>query len=247
MNVLEIDAGNTRLKWRFVCRGDVKGSGAIVNAPAASMVVELAECLAGKTVDACRLSSVRSPEAVEAVCCSIKSVFGVEPRIPDPVQEVPGLTIQGVDAKRLGCDRWLAMLGARLLYPDQAVMVVDSGTALTLDVVDAEGVFQGGLICPGLNTMLRSMTESADLLVLPEILTYERSLGFPSIQAIQNGVLSMAAALIEKEVERFPGDIKPLLCGGDARLLAESLTIPVECHQNLVFDGLAAALPIEGI
>ena len=68
-------------------------------------------------------------------------------------------------------------------------------------------------------------------------------LAFPSIQAIQNGALSMAAALIEKEVERYPGSIKVLLCGGDARVLAECLTIPVEYHQDLVLDGLAVARP----
>ena len=247
MNILDIDAGNTRLKWRFSSHGCTKGSGAIINASEACMIAELKGHLDGVPVDICRFSSVRSSAVIAFMCAEIETALGVRPLIPDPVQEASGLLVQGVNAKRLGCDRWLAMLGARLLYPDAAVMVIDSGTALTLDVVSADGVFQGGLICPGLNTMLRAMTESADLLVLPDALRYERSLTFSSIQAIQNGALSMAAALIEKEIERFPGDIKPLLCGGDARLLAESLSIPVECHQDLIFDGLAVALPMRDI
>ncbi|MTI11876.1 type III pantothenate kinase [Sansalvadorimonas verongulae] len=243
MNILDIDAGNTRLKWRLQSKGNTKASGAIQNAAIKVMVTSLVESLDGIPVHFSRMSSVRSSEVIENICAKIKDAFGVTPRLPDPIAETPGLTVRNVNPHRLGCDRWLAMLGARALYPDQAVMIVDSGTALTLDVVGANGIFQGGLICPGLNTMLRSVTESTDLLVLPDVPKFERGLAFPSLQAIQNGSLSMAAALIEKEVERYSGSIRLLLCGGDARLLAECLTIPVEYYKDLVLDGLAVAIP----
>ena len=139
------------------------------------------------------------------------------------------------------------MLGARKYYPDQAVVVVDSGTALTLDVIDQKGVFQGGLITPGLGTMLKAMADSADLLVLPEVKKYDRRLAKNSIDAVLNGALSMAASLIEREVQRFSGDVQVVLCGGDALTIAEQLTITVNHHPELVFDGLGIALPVKEI
>ena len=76
-------------------------------------------------------------------------------------------------------------------------MVVDSGLALTLDIVAADGRLKGGLICPGLNTMLQAMVASADLLVLPEQPDMQRGPTFASIQAIQNGALTMAVSLMK--------------------------------------------------
>ena len=164
MNVLDIDAGNSRLKWRLQKEGDTKASGVITNAAVAVMVVELVEGLGTMPVHACRMSICAFQlKALRVFCSEIKGKLGVVPQLAEPVEQASGLTVRKVDPRRLGCDRWLAMLGARALYPDQAVMVVDSGTALTLDVVGGDGVFQGGLICPGLNTMVRSMTESTDL------------------------------------------------------------------------------------
>ncbi len=253
MNILDIDAGNTRLKWRLLQNGETLGQGAIANAPAEQLVSELAKALEGvvATRDSisflgCRLSSVRSPEAIEALQRCISKKFGVEPVQPVPEETVKGLVVKTVDPKRLGDDRWLAMLGAVTLYPGRPIIVVDSGTALTLDCINAQGEFSGGLICPGLKTMLKGMASSADRLVLPERPDYQRGVAAKSLQAVQNGTLTMALSLIESEFRRIPGhDVKLILCGGDASLLAKNLEVPATIASDLVFDGLAAALPLQ--
>ncbi|WP_281649092.1 type III pantothenate kinase [Parendozoicomonas sp. Alg238-R29] len=247
MNTLDIDAGNTRLKWRWQMSGQEPKYGAVINQPAEVMVEALHKFVGDSVVDVCRLSSVRSREVVDEVCQKVLGAFSVQPRLPDPASGIGGVIVNEVDPLRLGLDRWLAMLAAKGLYPSRAVMIVDAGTALTLDIVGADGVFQGGFICPGLSTMLRAMTESTDLLVMPEVPEFRRMPAFPSIQAIQNGALSMAAAFVEREFERFDGDICVILCGGDAALLAENLGIPVDYRPELVFDGLAIALPAEDL
>ncbi len=247
MNVLDIDAGNTRLKWRLIDRvgGCVIDQGVQTNASPASMVANLFARIAGG-FDCCRLASVRDESFIFALSSLIEERWGVMPRQPRPANGVGGLLVDGVDPARLGVDRWLAMVGAYARYRGQNIMIVDSGTALTLDVVSAAGHFQGGLICPGLNTMLKAMANNADRLVLPEQPKLERGLTFTSLQAVQNGALTMAVSLIEREYERYQGEIVVLLCGGDGPLLAEHLTVPAQLCPELVFAGLEIALPVVG-
>lgn len=245
MNVLDIDAGNTRLKWRLVdsVSGHTIDQGVQQNAAPASMVANLSARMVDN-VGCCRLASVRDESFIFALGSLIEERWGIMPRQPRPESGVGGLLVDGVDPARLGVDRWLAMLGAHARYGGQNIMIVDSGTALTLDVVSAAGVFEGGLICPGLNTMLKAMADSADRLVLPERPNLQRGLTFSSLQAVQNGALTMALSLIEREYERYQGEIVVLLCGGDASLLAEHLTIPAQLFPELVFAGLEVALPM---
>ena len=245
MNTLDIDAGNTRLKWRLSVDGKSVLQGALDNTHADDYAAEISSSI-NIDVGRCRISSVRAPEVVNELASALQMVFGVVAEQPRPQSGVGGLIVDKVDPGRLGCDRWLAMLGGKVLYPDRNLMIVDSGTALTVDVVSADGYFQGGLICPGLKTMLWSMTESADLLVLPERPECHRALAHESVQSVQNGALSMAVALIEKESERIEGDVTVVLCGGDAPVLAESLNIPVQYQPDIVFKGLEVALPVQG-
>ncbi len=243
MSILDIDAGNTRLKWRLVDRGERVDCGVVNNAHPDVMVEALSQQIKG-TVSVCRLASVKGADFIAKLCDAIEKVFGIRPKLPIPENGTGHLMVTGVEPRRLGMDRWLAMVGAVHLYPGQAVMVIDSGTALTLDVVGEDGIFRGGLICPGLNTMLKAMVDSADLLVMPDVLKLHRGLAFASVQAVQNGALTMAVSLIEKEVERYSGELIVILCGGDARLLAENVSVPVNLHPELVFQGLDIALPL---
>ncbi len=242
MKILDIDAGNTRVKWRLTCDTVVICSGVIDNCTAEQFFEQSLQEVSGG-IDRCRLSSVRSSAVIGELCRSIQQGFNIKPELPKPKSGIGGIVYDKADPRKLGDDRWLAMLGARRFYPEKTVMVVDSGTALTLDVINSQGVFQGGMICPGVGTMLKSLTDAADLLVLPDDKNYSRARAHNSVQAVLNGVVSMAAALVEREVQKISGDVTVVLCGGDAPVLAEQLTIPAEYCPDLVFDGLEVALP----
>ncbi|WP_352284776.1 type III pantothenate kinase, partial [Pseudoalteromonas sp. Q18-MNA-CIBAN-0097] len=60
----------------------------------------------------------------------------------------------------LGIDRWLALIAGFTLYPNTACIVVDAGTATTIDVLDSEGLHLGGWILPGLDLMTSSLTQN---------------------------------------------------------------------------------------
>jgi type III pantothenate kinase len=142
-------------------------------------------------------------------------------------------------------DRLAAAAGAWRVHRGP-VLVVDAGTALTVDLVDADGVFQGGAILPGLEISNRSLEagaaalKAADLRADPPVWPARTT-----DEAIRTGVLTQAAAAVEAfhERARFLAGADPGLwvTGGDADLLLPHLGGDVHCDPLLVHRGLLAA------
>lgn len=109
------------------------------------------------------------------------------------------------DASTLGQDRALCALAA-FRRAEQAVVVIDAGTAITVDFVDGEGIFQGGVIAPGVAMMLKSLHEHTAALPL---LSFDRPddargvFGLDTRHAMQLGALYAARGLVRHAIERF--------------------------------------------
>lgn len=139
--------------------------------------------------------------------------------------------------QRLGIDRWLAMIGARELAPG-AVCVVDAGTAMTIDVADAPGKHLGGLILPGLALMSGSLQTGT---AIPEYSEQPSGnlLGCSTVNAIALGSVQALGSLVDRVVTQAGiEELRLLLTGGDAQLLASVIEYPVEQVPHLVFHGL---------
>jgi len=145
------------------------------------------------------------------------------------------------DPSQLGCDRWAALIGAWRLHGGPAV-VVNAGTALTVDALSSDGVFTGGLIVPGAELMRRALAANTDGLKLqPGKFSY-----FPGAtgDAIFSGAINALAGAIER-MARFleeTGQASPscVLSGGGAALIAPHLNLEVKVVDNLVLEGLLA-------
>ncbi len=144
----------------------------------------------------------------------------------------------------LGLDRVCAAVGAAALYPGKAALVVDAGTAVTLDVVAADGAFMGGNIAPGLRMRLKALHDFTE--ALPEV-EPEGPLppfGTDTDSAIRAGVVGGLLAEIKHsaaEAKRLYGADLILLTGGDAPMLAKYLntdTHTVEVAETLTAEGL---------
>lgn len=245
VNILDLDAGNTRLKWRFLQDGRPGSSGALANDPVAHQVEALARALGPVRIDACRLSSVRTEAVVRLLTETITQRLGIRPQQPRPCRRLGGLIVEDVAPARLGCDRWLAMLGAVQLYPQQALLVVDAGTAMTLDSINSQGQFAGGLICPGLRMLRHCVEQSLDRITLSTAPDgSQRQFAKQSTAAAENGILTMALATIEGTLSRLEPGAVLVLCGGDAPLLKPHLDSPVRLHSDLVFRGFDVAQPV---
>jgi len=141
----------------------------------------------------------------------------------------------------LGLDRLAAVVGAHTLYPQNACLVVDAGTCMTLEVLNAEGVYVGGNISPGVNMRLKAMHEFTARLPLEEVGDWNKNWGISTQTALQNGGLLGACLEIEGLEQRLRQqwpNLKCLLTGGDAEQLANRLNNKFFVHTNLVLVGL---------
>lgn len=153
-----------------------------------------------------------------------------------------GITNTYQDYRKLGCDRFASMIGARSLMPGKALVVVTAGTATTIDTLSPDGTFLGGMILPGLKLMSDSLAHNTAL--LPEINQMIRHLppfADNTSGAILSGCINAQAGAIERAVmthrKRF-SDVHCLLSGGAAPYIAPNLSIPCRIIDNLVLIGL---------
>ncbi len=239
--ILLIDAGNTLVKWRAIRQTDdaVHDEGAFAHEAVDDLTDILARHrdgtahairrivgvnVAGPTlaarIDAHAATASLTPEWITASA----ALCGVRNRYDDPA--------------RLGADRWAALIGARQLHP-HACLVVTSGTATTIDLLDDGGDFLGGLILPGVNLMRRALSTHTAQLPLAEgcFAATPRN----TADAIYSGCLQAHAGAVERMFTRIAGTPQAccLLGGGGAGHFADLLTIPARRVDNLVLHGLA--------
>lgn len=234
---LLIDVGNTRIKWSYLQQGELSDERSLPRDD--SGFDHQLRCLDTNRVDQMWVSCV----AHSAVNVSIREWAMMrhiaEPHFIQSPAEGFGLRNAYTTPERLGVDRWLAMLGARQLNPG-ALCVIDAGTALTLDVVDASGQHQGGLIVPGLQLMQRSLLQNTGQILMDQP-GQMVSLGVNTTEAVQSGTHQALAALIEVKVAALKSewpDLTAYITGGDVGTLLPMLKSPVQHQPDLIFRGM---------
>ncbi|MYB68654.1 MAG: type III pantothenate kinase [Gemmatimonadetes bacterium] len=157
-----------------------------------------------------------------------------------------GLQIDYDDPARIGVDRLAAAAAAYRAAPaGQAVMVVDAGTALTVDAIDAEGTFRGGVITPGLRLGLNALSANTSFLPQVELAATTPLLGKNTADGLRSGALHGSAALVEGLCTRMAAALDTpvaiFLTGGDGPLLHPHIAAVHMCAPDLVLRGLALA------
>lgn len=229
--ILCLDAGNTRLKWGLRDGREWRVQGAFDHAETGQ--------LAGMVPDgvtrilACNVAGAGMVKRIKALATTL----GVSLDWFRSSAACCGV-INGYESpSQLGADRWAALIGARGLHAGDALVVM-AGTATTIDVIDASGIFRGGLILPGLALMRRALARNTA--GLPEARGLYRELPTNTDDAIVSGALHATLGAIER-MSRRPGgaDFLCLLSGGAADVLAPHLDLPLRRIDNLVLEGLA--------
>lgn len=151
--------------------------------------------------------------------------------------------------ERVGVDRLMAALAAnRLREADRAAVVVDAGSAVTVDLVDAEGTFQGGMILPGLAMAARALSLDTDALPLvdfPADADPPSVVGKSTEAAIRSGLFWGTVGAVREAVERAGRQLSAapqlFITGGDARRMAPLLGDDARFVEDLVLGGVALA------
>ena len=239
MNILELDAGNTRLKWRLLKNGSVTDRGFVMNSE--SWATHLPAVLAGlDRIDRARASVVSGSERTNALITVLKEQTGVTLETVMVSALSCGVSVAYKNARTLGVDRWLAMLAAHHQKQRCDKLIVDSGTALTIDLVDRHGQHLGGYVVPGLGLMKKALNVNTAHLEMIDDPATSIVPGVESMACINNGVLSMAVAMINTQCQRMDNPVV-FLTGGDADQLQPYISSTVYSVPELVMDGLSLA------
>ncbi len=229
--VLAIDVGNTRLKW-----GLHNGSGWTRLAwVSTTNAAELKSEFAALSADVIVASNV----ADDGIAAQLTAMLPKPPQWIHSRREQCGVHNSYAIPTQLGSDRWAALIAARASSVGP-VVVVNAGTALTCDALNADGVFLGGIIVPGADLMLNALAGNTAAL--------KRQAGsystFPTDtgSAIMSGVIDALCGAIE----RMAGYLKQsagtepscVLSGGGAALFMPHINLKTKVVDNLVLEGL---------
>ena len=235
---LFIDSGNSRLKWALSDKQNDLRTFSIANED----VTEEKLLEAWSTYnqpEQILIASVATNILVLLITNIVSELWPcLKIKLVKSQEESYGVTNAYLQADKLGVDRWLALIAAHHYYPG-LTCIVDCGTAITVDVIDAEGRHQGGLISPGLVLMKMVLANETARL------SYESSVQLEGLAntteaGIYNGTLYAAVGLIERVIKQQDSGIQLILTGGDAALIAEHLdAASAIIDLDLVFKGLA--------
>jgi len=217
---LFVDIGNSAVKWR-TCDSEVFTQG-----------VDFFSLKLLPKADSVWLSAVAYPNIVHTIKTHFSNV-----KLVEPLKQYGRLTLSYDDPSKLGVDRYLAMLGALERFPNSPLLVIDAGSAVTFDVIDAKGIHQGGLIMPGLKALRESFAKFS---------TNDLSINTSELKnstegAWQSGTHAMLVSAVNSQIHNFelkyPG-IVITICGGIVKEIIKELPVSVKSFDNLVLDGL---------
>jgi type III pantothenate kinase len=247
--ILAIDAGNSRVKWGWLdpaANGKGAHEGAKWQSVASVSLIEFAASsdhvnpfsVTHADPERIVISNVAG-EGAHQLLVNWTSVFDAEPLWLRGETERCGVKNGYERPEQLGADRWAALVAARGLHAG-ASLVVNAGTATTVDMLAADGRFLGGAILPGVELMRFVLHEHTGRLPLQE--GSFRDMPRNTVDAIESGARHAQAGAVERMYRAFrdmDGTPLCLVSGGAGQVLADQLSMPRRYVENLVLEGLA--------
>jgi type III pantothenate kinase len=244
--ILVIDVGNTRLKWSWLTSTGLSDQQAVVHRGAKPGLWMAAIFESGRKPSRVLVSNVAGPAMEKMLTRMSKKVFRLDVEFITAAPEFHGLINGYLDPKLLGADRWLALIGA-WTKTRSPLCVVDVGTAVKVDGVDATGHHLGGLIAPGIHMMREAlMSRTTGIVREAEQSTPSLAgvLANNAIGAVSRGAVFALAGVADRasEVIEQSAGVKPKLfvTGGDAGMITGTMRTRGEIVPDLVLQGLAA-------
>ena len=252
MMKLLVDLGNTRIKWalcehaarsqghtdfgcgsfRFSERGSARNTQLLSSVKFDSGII-----------DEVVFSSVASVDLLERHIADVKEHWTAEVTIVKVEAEFNGFLNRYDDIAALGVDRWVASVGAHAIYPNENIVLIDAGTAVTIDMVGEAGEFLGGVIMPGIRMMHRALIGNTAQIRVQEN-QHDQVIGRNTQDCVSSGVRLSVVGGVDRAVAAFKhqlsdATVRVMVCGGDAERLINSSHFALEYNEDLLFIGLA--------
>jgi type III pantothenate kinase len=238
---LLVDIGNSAVKWALSRAGQLVQSGRFAHRDEDFPALATAAWSSLQRPSAIVVGNVAGDAIAQDLRQWVQRHWSLQPRFLQSTHMAAGVRNGYAEPAALGIDRWAAMLAAYAQYRS-AVCVVDCGTAITLDLVDADGVHRGGLILAGIELMQAGLrANTANLHVTPAEAPLQL-LASRTGDAIASGSVYAAASAVGHIGELMAGQCMQqpwlVLTGGDAGRIQPLLDIETRLHPDLVLSGL---------
>lgn len=193
----------------------------------------------GKTPQEIIISSV-VPQIEERLEKALQKYFGKKPLILGKDLEIP-IKVNYDSPKDVGTDRLLNAYAGKVLA-GAPLVVVDLGTAITFDVVNCKGEYEGGAIFPGMETSIDTLFARTAKLPKIKLEKPDGVVGKNTISSMQSGIYYGYISLIEGMVERIKKetgpDISIILTGGHSKFISSGINLNCRVVENLAMVGI---------
>lgn len=245
--ILLVDIGNTRIKWACASERGLFDPGETAHESHSDKALQSLARAVPARVDRVIAVSVAGQTMEAAFAACIERRWGLTPQFVTVSREAHGVRCGYADPSRLGADRWVALIAAHRLAGG-AACVIDAGTAVTLDAVDAQGHHLGGLILAGpgvIATALDRQTSGiGETRGLPRPGRGIGVLGTSTDEAVARAAMLGLAGALDRALREVAEDLKTqpavYITGGDAEGLSPWLETRSDYRRHLVLEGLAA-------
>jgi type III pantothenate kinase len=241
MTILAVDAGNSRIKWGLWDGGWLRQD-SVAKSDLRLLAVAWHALDRPRHVIATNVAGAQVSEWLDAWARS----QGLVVRWVTSQPEQLGVTNGYLEPAQLGADRWAALVAARHLAGG-AALIVNAGTAVTIDALTQQGEFLGGLIVPGLDLMAAALARGTA--GLPRGTGTIASFPRTTADAIASGAMQSVCGAVER-MERALAERGPkpqiLLSGGAAQAIRDHVGRPARLVPNLVLEGLRIIAVEEG-
>ncbi|MCK5428037.1 MAG: type III pantothenate kinase, partial [Anaerolineales bacterium] len=173
----------------------------------------------------------------EGLC---KRSFGFRPLIVGAGIRT-GVKLNYDNPREVGADRVVNAVAAHYLYKEQMI-VIDFGTATSLEVVSADGDFLGGAVAPGIGISAEALFKQTAMLPRVELHSPGQAIGKNTVAAVQSGLIYGYVGLIEGLVERMKRELD-----GDAKVIATGGLAPVIARETSAIDEVVPELTLVGL
>lgn len=251
MQVFCLDIGNTSAHWGVVDQGEPVVTGSLPGRASADRVAEL-QAVLDRVEQEFELSGIAWCSVVPALNARVEAMLEQHklPILHLSATHCPGLPIRYPRPAEIGQDRLANTIAAQALFGAPAV-VIDMGTAVTLDVLTPDGGYEGGIIAPGLEVMTRYLHQQTALLpdLNPDDLLFSAGIGRSTIEAMKLGCAvgfsGMIEALLKRVLEEMASlghhRVSVVATGGSVGNLPRAWLDELQFDPDLTLKGLAEA------
>ena len=186
------------------------------------------------------LSSV-VPRSAQEMREMTERYFGFSPVVVEPGVKT-GLAILTDNPREVGADRIANAVAATDMFPGEPVIVVDFGTAITVDAISERGEYLGGAIAPGIETAASALFQSTAQIARVQLIAPENAIGKTTVTSVQSGTVFGTAGMVDGLVTRVMAEI-----GGTARIVATGGLAPTVIEHCATIETVEPLLTLNGL